>query len=255
MSPARDVVLCAQDHGAIGFLCDSAGGIAWRAVPADRRWKLRGRKAGGGAFQRLDRGIDGPLRPDRRDQEQGVGEPVEHEQHGRPHEHHVGHAERVDGRARHGFGEAQRLVAEIADQAGERRREFSGDVGDAAALYELTQCGHRGVVGGRECGAIVRPMRVDLSAFARGPENEVRGQADQAVAAAGRAALDRFEQEVAAARLDQLERSGDRGFGIGDLRQPDQARASGGVSGARFRYAADGSHRPGQDVQGAVSGL
>jgi hypothetical protein len=40
------------------------------------------------------------------------------------------------------------------------------------------------------------------------------------VPAARLAALDRFEQEIAATRLDQLERGGDGGFGIGDLPAP-----------------------------------
>jgi hypothetical protein len=59
-------------------------------------------------------------------------------------------------------------------------------------------------------------------------EQQVGGEPDQAVAPTDLAALDRLEQEIAAPGLDQLQRGGDRGLGIGDLTPPDQRGAAGG---------------------------
>jgi len=71
-------------------------------------------------------------------------------------------------------------------------------------------------------------VRVDHGFATRGAEDQIGGEPDQAVAAADRSAFDRFEQEIAAAGLDQLERCRDRGFGIGNLPAPEQGRAPGG---------------------------
>ena len=71
-------------------------------------------------------------------------------------------------------------------------------------------------------------MAVDLGGVAMRTEDEIGREADQAVPPARRAAFDRFEQEVAAARLDELKRGGDRRFGVGDLPPPDERRAPGG---------------------------
>jgi hypothetical protein len=53
-------------------------------------------------------------------------------------------------------------------------------------------------------------------------EQQVGIEAEQAVAPAHFAALDRFEQEIAAPRLDELERRADRRFGIRDELAPDE---------------------------------
>lgn len=81
-------------------------------------------------------------------------------------------------------------------------------------------------------------------------KDQIGGEPDQAVPPAGRAAFDRFEQEVAAAGLDQFQRGGDRRFGVGDLRQPDDPGAAIGIGGTRGVDAADA--RVG--AQGVVSG-
>ena len=88
---------------------------------------------------------------------------------------------------------------------------------------------------GAKASRSVAHVAVDLGAVARGAEHQVGGKADQAVAAAGRAAFDRFEQEVAAPRLDQLQRGRDRGFGIGDLRRQTSAGPPGRMRGAGAR--------------------
>src|SRR3546814_6636172 len=67
---------------------------------------------------------------------------------------------------------------------------------------------------------------------AGGAEHQIGGEAEQAVAPAHRAALDRFEQEIAAPRLDQLERRGDRGLAILDRALPDERGATGVERGA-----------------------
>ena len=66
------------------------------------------------------------------------------------------------------------------------------------------------------------PVAVDLAGMARGAEHQIGVQPQQAVAPAHFAAFDRFEQEIAAPRLDQLDRRADRGFGIGNQPPPDQ---------------------------------
>jgi hypothetical protein len=64
-----------------------------------------------------------------------------------------------------------------------------------------------------------------------GAEHQIGREPDQAVAPARRAILDRFEQKVAAAGLDQLERRRDRRLGIGQLAAIDQSGPAGGKAG------------------------
>ncbi len=71
-------------------------------------------------------------------------------------------------------------------------------------------------------------MAVGLGLRSMCAEQQVGGEPDQAVPAADLAALDRFEQEVAAAGLDQLQCGGDGRLGVRDLAAPDQRRAAGG---------------------------
>src|SRR5690606_966832 len=53
-----------------------------------------------------------------------------------------------------------------------------------------------------------------------------------AVAPANRAAFDRFEEEIAATRFDQLERGADWRFRIGDELAPDERSLARGETGA-----------------------
>jgi hypothetical protein len=66
------------------------------------------------------------------------------------------------------------------------------------------------------------PATVDFAQRAGCAEHQVWVDPEQAVASAGVAAFDRFEQEVAAFGLDQLECRADRGLGIGDQPAPDE---------------------------------
>ena len=63
----------------------------------------------------VDRVVDPVAHPDRCRDEQPIGEPVEHQNHRRPHEQHIGQVERVGRRARQGFDEPNRFITEIAD--------------------------------------------------------------------------------------------------------------------------------------------
>ena len=76
--------------------------------------------------------------------------------------------------------------------------------------------------------AVARPAAVHEGPLAIGTKDEVGSEADQAVPPARRAALHRFEQEIAATRLDQLQRGGDRGLRVGNLTRPGERRAAGG---------------------------
>jgi hypothetical protein len=87
----------------------------------------------------------------------------------------------------------------------------------------------------------VLPTPVDLGGMAGGAEYKVRVEPEQAVAPAHFAAFDRFEQEIAAPGLDQLERGADRCLGVGDELAPDKRRLArskavlclGGILGQR----------------------
>jgi hypothetical protein len=61
-----------------------------------------------------------------------------------------------------------------------------------------------------------------------GAENQIRREADQAVAPAHRPSLDRLQQKVPAPRFDQLQRCRDGCLGIGNLAAPDQRRTAAG---------------------------
>src|SRR3546814_14524424 len=112
-------------------------------------------------------------------------------------------------------------------------RAWSADV-CSSELDERAQRIERERVAGREGVTIGEPARVDRGLVAGGAEHQIGGEAEQAVAPAHRAALDRFEQEIAAPRLDQPERRGDRGLAILDRALPDERGATGGEHGARW---------------------
>jgi hypothetical protein len=78
----------------------------------------------------------------------------------------------------------------------------------------------------------VAPGAVDLAGPPGSAEHQVGVEAEQAVAPAHFAALDRFEQEIAAPGLDQLERRADRSLGVGDELAPDERRLARGEAGA-----------------------
>ena len=109
----------------------------------------------------------------------------------------------------------------MTDQTGEGGRQFGGYVA-AAGFDQRTQAGERAVLARFEGAARMLPLRVDLCAVARGAEHQIGIQPDQAVASADFAAFDRFEQEVAAAFLEQLDGGANRRFSIGDHLAPHQ---------------------------------
>ena len=68
-------------------------------------------------------------------------------------------------------------------------------------------------------------MKKKLGALAVSAEQQIGGEAEQAVAAARTAALNRFQQEIATPGFDQLERRQNRRFGIRDDAAPDERAA------------------------------
>ena len=71
-------------------------------------------------------------------------------------------------------------------------------------------------------------------------EYQVGCETDQAVPPAHRTALDRFEQEIAAAGLEKLQRGADRRFGIGNDVTPDERGAPIPKRPGRRRVAGSG---------------
>ena len=229
---ARDnIVLGAIDHLGIAARFQHRRHVDLGNVGRGGHGRQRRGQAGGGRVdppQRLrDRlfRVGGLILPYRGDQEQGVGQAIEHQDDGRPHEQHVRQGDVVGGGAGQLFDQAHSLIAEIADQTGERGRQGGVQIG-AAFGDQRAQRLQRILFGRDEGVAIGRPLAVDLALGALGAIDEVGGQADQAVAATHRAALDRFQQEVAAVRLEQLERSGDRRVCVGNLPPPHQTRTA-----------------------------
>ncbi len=104
------------------------------------------------------------------------------------------------GRARELFDQADRLVAEIADQAGERGRQRLGHV-DPARGGERAQFGEAVALRApRTPRGRASSARLTSQLRAGRAEDEVGIEPEQAVAPADRAAFDRFEQEIAASR-------------------------------------------------------
>ena len=177
------------------------------------------------------------IRPHRGDQIQFVCEPVKNQYHRRSHEQHVGQVQSGLRCTRQFFNQSDRLVSEIADQAGKRARQLCGDV-HLAGFDKIAKRG-QAVFGHRfKCFAIIEPVVIDFR-FVRGsPEHQIGRETDQAVAPPGLAAFHGFEQKIAATFLHQLERSGYRGFGVRNLPPPDQRRLAVIESCAR-RFAAE----------------
>ena len=179
--------------------------------------------------------------PDRRDRVERVGEAVEHQNDGGPHEQHVGQGQRAVGRARQALDEADGLVAEIADEAGERRGQAFRQRIDPAGPSQRAQFGQR-IARTRHKGlAVEPPVAVDRRFIAAGAEHQIGVEAEQAVAPAHLAALDAFEQEVAAARHHQPPRRAHRRVAVGNDPAPHQCRPAvrqrGGGCGGVFGQA------------------
>ena len=164
-------------------------------------------------------------RPQWSDHEQTIGQPVEYQHQRGPGEQHVRQVKRALRRARQGLYQADGLVTEIADQAGEGRGKAFGHV-DPAGIGQGAQLRHGIALQRLERLPVVAPLAIDLSFRARCAEQEIGIQAQQAVTPANLAALHRFQEEVTAPRLDQLESCTDRGFGIGHDAPPDEGVAS-----------------------------
>jgi hypothetical protein len=140
--------------------------------------------------------------------------------------------------ARQLLDQPDRLIAEMADETGKRGRKRRVHL-RAAFPHQRAQSGERPAIERRESRAVGLPGAVDFGAVALRAEHQIGVQPQQAVAPAHRAAFDRFEQEVAPFRLHQLQRGGDRCFGVGNELAPQQRRLPGG------ERAADGVERSG----------
>jgi len=107
-----------------------------------------------------------------------------------------------------------------------------------ASIGECPQFGQAVALERLECLPVMPPGAVDFASCACGTEDQIRIDTEQAVASADFAALDRFEEEIAAPLLDQLERCANRRLRVGNQLAPDEcifARLQAGTSfGSEF---------------------
>ena len=250
----KDVVLRAQGHRLVIVGRDHRGeigeGIGHRFARGDRQG---GAELAQGRIDPLPRtchGSGGVARlPDRGDGEQRIGQPVEHQNDRGAHEQHVGQVERAVGRAGQGLDQADGLIAEIADETGEGGGQALGHGIDAAGRGECAQFGQRIAFERGEGLGIELPVAVDLGCIAARAEHQIGIEPEQAVAPAHLAALDRFEQEVAAPRHDQPPRRAHRRIAVGDDPPPHQRSTPFGERGyGTFGIVGQASGRSGHEA-------
>ena len=136
--------------------------------------------------------------PDGRDAEQRVAQPVENKQDRGPDKQHVRQIEFAVGRAGQLLHEADRFVAEMADEAGEGWRQFTGHI-TAAGFHQCAKIFEGATFTSVKSMVIVLPVAIDLRPIAGRPEHEIRIESHETVTAAHVAAFHRLEQEIAAA--------------------------------------------------------
>ena len=186
---------------------------------------------------------DARRRADRRHDRHLVARAVEHHHDGRADQQRLGHADRIGLGRRQALHAPHHVVAEIAENARRHRRQAGRHV-DARFGEQRSQRLERIAGAGDEGVRIDERPAVDLGALAGRAEDEVGIEADHRIAAALRAALDRFEQEhVARAAARQLEIGRDRRLEVGDQRR-DRDLGFAGRIGARERFViGQGGHR------------
>ena len=170
-----DIIFCAQHHLAIFF-----GGDLRRKfyfVRAERvetslstvcqpSFDMLGTDGGGEPTLRFIQPLPGRsdlgiavaigFRPDRRDQKQLVGQPVKNQNHRRSDKQHVGQIELGLRCARKLLDQPDGLIAEIADEAGQRTGQFFRHI-HLAGLDQFAQGGETVVAFGSKGLAVVEP--------------------------------------------------------------------------------------------------
>ena len=132
-----DIVLGAVDHLGVAARFQHRRHVDLGNVGRGGHGRQRRSQARGGRVDPLQRlrdrlfRVGGLILPYRGDQEQGVGQAIEHQDDGRPHEQHVRQGDVVGGGAGQLFDQAHSLIAEIADQTGERGRQGGVQIGAA----------------------------------------------------------------------------------------------------------------------------
>ena len=215
-----------ETTGTSGLNSAPVGGLVERRVEGvdDRRQPVDGAGVGlarGHAGLGTDRRDDGDLVPDR----------VEDDDDGRADHDGVGEAERVRVDVGQRLHLAHHVVAEIAEDAGRHGRQLMGQM-DVRFRDDATQRLERRLGHRLEAVAVGGGIAVDLGLAAGGAEDQVRLDADDRIAAAHGAALDRFEQEAVGAPRRQLEHGRDRRLQVGDHPRPHHLRLA-RVVGAR----------------------
>ncbi len=171
------------------------------------------------------------LRPHRRHHRDLVAHRVEDHHQGGSQEDRIGDADRVGLGRRQPLHLAHHVVAEIAEDAGGHRRKLALVCrGDARFGDQRAQGNERRLGTGREKLRVGQRVAGDLGTTGAGAEHDVGVEPDHRVAAAYRAALDRFEQEAApGAARRQLQVGRHRRFEIGDQGRGNKLRLARGV--------------------------
>ena len=168
-------------------------------------------------------GADPGCGPHRRDHRHLVLHAVEDHDQRRPHENAVGEAETVRLLVRQPLDQPHRVVAHVTENAGRHGRKL-GRQRDRGFSEERAERGERGQGRGRKVFGVRLRRPIDLGCRAIGPPHQIGVAADDGVAAAGRTAFDRFQQETVRPLRRELEHDRDRRFEVGDEPRPSDLR-------------------------------
>jgi hypothetical protein len=166
------------------------------------------------------------------DQDDLLGDGVEHRHDRRPGHDPVRQAQGVGVDVRQALGQADHVVAQGPEHAGRRRRQAGRHL-DPRAGDQVAQAVQRAARLGREAaGGDVVAFR-DLGLVAAAAPDQVRLHGHDRIAPAPGAALDAFEQEGVGPPVTDLQIGRDRGLQIVDQPGPDHLRAAGLVGGGK----------------------
>ena len=167
--------------------------------------------------------VDAALGPNRRHHGHRVLDRVEHDDQRRAHHHRVGNPDRIGLAGRQVLHLPHHVVTEIAEHAGRHRRQRVGKFDAALGDQRAQRIERRRAARLERLGVSARAAIDRGLAVMRAPD-EVRLEADDRIAAAHRAALDRLEQEAHGFATAELQEGGDRRLEIGDERRPNDLR-------------------------------
>ncbi len=236
-----DVFFRCLDHAAV---IERRGRRHQRFLTMINRGRLGGQRhtqIGLDGIETAERGAIGVLsffliRPDRAGQQDLMRHIIEDADDRRTHETGVRQVQRIGIGGAERFHQADHVVAEDTEQAGNHRRQAFGDIhavgGDERAQGVQGRLGFRHVYGPGDIGA-----GCQFGLFAETAPHQIGRQGDDRVAAGQRAALDRFEQEGIGAAARQLEVGRNRRFQVVDQLAANNIRLPGLISFCKSAFA------------------